>query len=99
MRAIFVGLFIAARDGLTAIPLEWREQLSMTPPVRSSIPAFLPSLRSCLSGASGGSRQVCERRSWLGEIRMRKIHITAVVAPMASHGRLQVYRIYVRTDA
>jgi len=94
VRAIFVGLLLAARDGPDAIPAAWAKRLRPRRSVGPRLPAFLPPLRLCPApGACHGAD------GWAEEVREQGVAVAAAIVRPALQGSMERYRMFVRIDA
>lgn len=98
VRAIFVGLLLAARDGESAVPAAWRDQLAAKLPMGCRAPPFVQPLRLCeVPGACHSGD------GWAGELNMYGVAVAAALVSRASGppngGPHWEYRVFVRLDA
>lgn len=94
VRAIFVGLLMAARDGQRAIPHAWVDQLVARPELKIKVPGFVMPFYLCkIPGACHAGE------GWNGERRMHHVSISGVLLPVDRRGDFYAYRVFVRIDA
>lgn len=89
VRAIFVGLLLAARDSAGSIPKSWQGGLGEQVPLKNNLRAFMPPLRLCKVPG------ICQRNL---ERQMRGVTTSATIVRLELEP-VPKYRMYVRLDA